>query len=88
MIEIMHKSPSADVETARKHLAEERAGLAAPPTDTRNQSVVERLFRLETSAGGVLEQLLATDLGPHKAHPIRGAGWPGGDDAILSGCPD
>lgn len=87
-MEILHKSPSADVEVARKRLAEERAGLLPPPADSRNQSVVERLFRLETSAGNTLEQLLAAELGPDKAHQIRTSGWAGGDDNILSGCPD
>lgn len=88
MVEILHKSPSSDYEAARKRLAEERAGLAAPPADSRNQSVVERLLRLQSAAGGTLEQLLAAELGPDRAHQIRAAGWPGGDDAILSGCPD
>jgi hypothetical protein len=87
-MEILQKSPSADVEAARKRLAEERAGLATPPTDARNQSVIERLFRLETAAGNTLEQQLAAELGPDKAHQIRTSGWADGDDNILSGCPD
>ena len=87
-MEILQKSPSADVEAAHKRLAEERAGLVAPPTDARNQSVIERMFRLETAAGDTLEQLLAAELGPEKAHQIRTSGWAGGDDNILSGCPD
>jgi hypothetical protein len=88
MTEILHKSPTSDYEAARKQLAAERAGLAAPPADTRNQSVVERLLRLESTAGNTLEQLLAAELGPDKAHEIRAGGWAGGDDAVLSGCPD
>jgi hypothetical protein len=88
MVEIMQKSPSADVEAARKRIAEERAGLAAPPADPRTASVVERLFRLQTSAGDALEQRLAAELGPEKAHRIRTDGWAGGDDNILYGCPD
>jgi len=88
MIEIMQKSPSSDVQAARKRLAEERAGLAAPPADPRTQSVAERLFRLESAAGTTLEQRLAAELGPDKAHQIRAAGWVGGDDSVLYGCPD
>jgi hypothetical protein len=88
MIEIMQKSPASDVEAARKRLAEERAGIAAPPADPRNQSVVERLFRLQSAAGPSLEQMLAAELGPDKAHQIRAAGWVGGDDSVLYGCPD
>lgn len=88
MIEIMQKSPASDVEAARKRLAEERAGMAAPPADLRNQSVVERLFRLQSAAGPSLEQMLAAELGPGKAHQIRAAGWVGGDDSVLYGCPD
>jgi hypothetical protein len=86
--EIMHKSPSSDVQAARKRLAEERAGLAAPPADTRNQSVVERLFRLQSTAGDTLERLIAAKLGPDKAHQIRAAGWVRGDSSILYGCDD
>jgi hypothetical protein len=88
MTEILHKSPSSDYEAARKRLAEERAGLVAPPADPRNQSVVERMLRLQSTAGNALEQLLAAELGPDKAHQIRAGGWAGGDDAVLSGCPD
>lgn len=87
-MEILQKSPSSDVEAARKRLAQERAGMIAPPADSRNQTVIERLFRLEISAGTALEQLLAAEFGPDKAHQIRTTGWAGGDDNILSGCPD
>ena len=87
-MEILQKSPSADVEAARKRLAEERAGLVAPPANSANRSVVERMFRLEITAGSSLEQLLAAELDPDKAHQIRTSGWAGGDDNILSGCPD
>ncbi len=87
-IEIMQKSPSSDIQAARKRLAEERAGLAAPPADPRNRTVAERRFRLESAAGTTLEQLLAAELGPDKAHQIRAAGWVGGDDSVLYGCPD
>jgi hypothetical protein len=132
VVEIMQKSPSSDVQAARKRLAEERGGLAAPPADPRNRSVnrsvdrsvdrsadrsvdrsvdrsadrsadrsvdrcvdrsvdrsvIERLFRLESAAGTALEQRLATELGADRAHQIRAAGWVGGDDSILYGCPD
>jgi hypothetical protein len=87
-MEIMQKSPSSDVEAARKRLAQERAGLAAPPAGARNQSVIERMLRLQSAAGATLEQLLAAELGPDKAHQIRAAGWVGGDDSVLYGCPD
>ncbi len=89
-MEILHKSPSADYEAARKQLAEERAGLVAPPADPfgRTRSVVERMLRLQATAGNTLEQLLAAELGPDKAHQIRQSGWAGGDDNVLSGCPE
>lgn len=89
-MEILHKSPSADYEAARKQLAEERAQLIAPPPDPfdHKRSVIERMLRLQTSAGGSLEQQLAAQLGPDKAHQIRQTGWAGGDDSILYGCPD
>jgi hypothetical protein len=50
--------------------------------------VVDRLFRLQIGAGNTLEQLLAAELGADKAHQIRLAGWPGGDDNILYSCSD
>jgi hypothetical protein len=86
--EILRKSPGGEVEVARKQLAAERAGLAAAPVDLRNHSVAERMFRLEIDAAGTLEQRLAAELGPARAHQIRLNGWPGGDDAVLYGCPE
>ena len=64
--------------------------MVAPPADplSRKRSVVERMLRLQGSAGNTLEQLLAAQLGPDKAHQIRQTGWAGGDDSILYGCPD
>lgn len=89
-MEILHKSPSADYEAARKQLAEERAGMIAPPADpsSHSRSVIERMLRLQATAGNSLEQLLAAQLGATKAHEIRQNGWPGGDSSILYGCPD
>jgi len=46
------------------------------------------MLRLLSGAGNTLEQLLAAQLGPAKAHQIRQTGWAGGDDSILYGCPD
>jgi hypothetical protein len=86
--EILRKSPTVDVVAARKRLAAERAGLAPAPADARGQSVIERLFRLQSSAGPSREQLLAAELGPDKAHQIRQGGWAGGDDAIMYSCDD
>jgi hypothetical protein len=86
--EIQQKSPVSDGIAARKRIAEERAGIAAPPANTRTLSVIERLFRLETSAGDTLEQLLAAELGPDKAHRIRQTGWPGGDTSFYTSCSD
>lgn len=86
--EIMQKSPTSDAVAARKQLAEERAGITAPPADTRNRSVIERLFRLESAAGDTLEQMLAAELGPDKAHQIRASGWAGGDSSIMHSCSD
>jgi len=87
-MEIMHKSPTSDHAAARKRLAEERAGMVAPPTDVTRESVIDRLFRLQIGAGNTLERLLAAELGADKAHQIRLAGWPGGDDNILYSCSD
>ncbi|HET7500192.1 MAG TPA: hypothetical protein VFK02_04290 [Kofleriaceae bacterium] len=87
-MEILRKSPSGDVEAARKELAAERAGLVPVPADTHNQSVVQRLFRLDMTAGDALERKLAAELGPERAHQIRAIGWPGGETNSLDGCPE
>ncbi|HEU4733177.1 MAG TPA: hypothetical protein VFT22_35035 [Kofleriaceae bacterium] len=87
-MEVLRKSPSAEVEAARKRLAEERAGLVPAPADTHDQSVIQRLFRLDIAAGDTLERMLAAELGPERAHQIRTAGWPGGENNSLDGCPE
>jgi hypothetical protein len=38
---------------------------------SKDQSVIEQLFRLETAAGNTLEQLLAAELGRDTSHRIR-----------------
>ncbi|HMG23406.1 MAG TPA: hypothetical protein VK607_18860 [Kofleriaceae bacterium] len=88
MIEIIQKSPHSDAIEARRRLSGERAGLAAPPADTQGQTVVERLFRLQSAAGDTLERVLATELGPEKAHQIREAGWAGSDTSVIHSCED
>jgi hypothetical protein len=87
-MEVLQKSPQGDVIAARKRIAEERAGLAAAPADARGQTVIERMFRLQTAAGDTLERMLAADLGADKAHQLRVDSWAGGDTNIIGSCED
>lgn len=89
-MEVIQKSPRPDVIAARKRIADERAGLAPPAASGQgaNQSVIERMLRLQTAAGDALERMLAAELGPDRAHQIRQAGWAGGDSNVMGSCKD
>jgi hypothetical protein len=55
-------------------VANERAGLATPPTE---QSAGERALRLQFDVGNAFEERLARELGPEVAHELRrtDGGW-------------
>jgi hypothetical protein len=76
--EIEDKSPKGAADAARRRLAQERAGLATPPTNVDGLSPAERYLRLVTALGPELEQRLGEGLGPERAHQMRLAqnGWP------------
>ncbi len=60
-----------------KKLAEERAGLAPPPSDLAALSPEERFARLVSERGDDFEKRLAAELGPMRAHELRAKndGW-------------
>ena len=70
-----------------RKLAEELAGLAAPPADVSNVSVRERLLRHMLTVGDEYERKIAEVIGPEQAHKLRtdGNGW--GAKSIYNGCP-
>jgi predicted flap endonuclease-1-like 5' DNA nuclease len=76
--EIEDKSPKGAGDAARRRLAQERAGLASPPTSLDGLSAAERHLRLIAGLGPELEQRLAERIGPARAHDLRAArnGWP------------
>jgi hypothetical protein len=83
--EIEDKSPRGEAELLRQRLAQERAGLAAPPADPSKTSPFERLLRAFMQLGDQSEAALAKHLGAERAHAIRGEGW--GSRSDSSGCP-
>jgi hypothetical protein len=84
--EIEDKSPKGSGDAARRRLAQERAGLATPPTSLDGLSPAERYLRLIAALGPELEQRLARSMGPERAHQLRAAknGWP--HKQAQSGC--
>jgi len=76
--EITEKSPDAELQALRRRIAEERAGLVAPPADLSGTSPLERYTRLMAGLGDEYERRVATVLGPARARALRADsdGWP------------
>ncbi|HJZ84471.1 MAG TPA: hypothetical protein VKN99_04830 [Polyangia bacterium] len=86
--EIEAKSPRGEPGLARQQLAQEKAGLAAPPADPRALSVYMRYLRLITSAGDAFERALADAIGADRARQLHEAQpSPWGSKWSMSGCP-
>ncbi|MEO7735909.1 MAG: hypothetical protein ABIY55_33445 [Kofleriaceae bacterium] len=64
-----------------QRISQERAGLAAPPTDLGKASALERMLRARDQS----EAAVAKRLGPERAHALRGDGWSWRME--LGGCP-
>jgi hypothetical protein len=86
--EIEDKSPRGDAQAIRTRIAQERAGLVAPPADWSKASPLERYLRYLAGLGDETEQMLAAKIGPDRAHALRAAedGWP--MKMQMSGCDD
>ena len=70
--EIEEKSPPGEHNAILQRLAQERAGLIAPPADLSKTSPLERLMRAYVQLGTRAEAALAKRLGPERAKAIRG----------------
>jgi FecR protein len=83
-IEIMQKSPAAEISAARQKIAAERAGQRAPPADPAAGSVIERYLRLAIAAPDEFERALADAIGAGRAREFRRT-WASVD--VGPGCP-
>jgi hypothetical protein len=85
--ELRDKSAPGDEERANQRIAQERAGLAAPPADLSQLSAVERGLRLQASLGERTERDLSAAIGPERARALRekNDGW--GMHREMAGCP-
>jgi hypothetical protein len=69
--EIEDKAAPGEREEIQARLAQERAGLVAPPTDLTRASPLERYLRGITVLGDEFEQKLGAVIGPDRAHQLR-----------------
>jgi hypothetical protein len=85
--ELRDKSPPGDEERANQRIAQERAGLAAPPADLSQVSAIERGMRIQASLGERTEREMGAALGPERARALRekNDGW--GMHKEIAGCP-
>lgn len=86
--EITDKTEKDDVRHVFKRLSAERAGLVEPPADLASRPAIERLFRLLTTSGDLLEEDMASRFGPELARELRDHhnGW-GSKSRSRPGCP-
>jgi len=86
--ELQDKAVPGEPQALQARLAQERAGLVAPPADLGKLSPFERYFRAFADLGNEAERALAAKLGADKAHRIRAEndGWP--MRMSMSGCQD
>jgi hypothetical protein len=77
--EIIDKAAPGTLEVARRRMALERAGLAAPPANLHALPPAEQVYRLFARLGDRFERLLGESLGPDRARFLRERwnGWPG-----------
>jgi hypothetical protein len=85
--ELRDKSPVGESNRINRRIAQERAGLAAPPTDLARLSPLERFLRRQSDLGDETERRLAEALGAAKARELRelNGGWEQRFEA--AGCP-
>jgi len=86
--ELFDKSPEGEQGRVNKRIAQERAGLAQPPTNLAGLSAVERFMRLQAALGDETEKRLGEALGPARARALRekNGGW--GMRMEQAGCSD
>jgi len=84
--EIMDKSPRGESNRIRGRIANERAGLARPPTDLSKASPLERYLRAWAALGDDTEAALARRIGADKARQLREADGLFGMHSEMGGC--
>ena len=79
-MQLLFASKTEGDEDLMRRMAEERAGMRAPPSADAEMSPYERRERLNASAGDRMAEALAKRLGESRTLEIREArsGWPGG----------
>lgn len=84
--ELQDKAAPGEPAALQRRLAQERAGLVAPPADPSKASPFERYFRALADLGNQMERELGAAIGADKAHAVRAAndGWP--SRMSMSGC--
>lgn len=68
---------ASDLQAGQRRLAQERAGLVAPPSDSSTLSLADRLVREVYGSGDRYESVAAKVLGRERAHELRvlNDGW-------------
>ncbi len=84
--ELLHKSRHAEVEEARRKIAQERAGLVPPPADPNSGTIPERYFRFMAGLGDSLQAQLEPVAGAQQAGKLRDA--IDGMHMTMNGCKD
>ncbi|HUS68357.1 MAG TPA: hypothetical protein VMZ28_27675 [Kofleriaceae bacterium] len=86
--ELFDKSPPGEQGRINKRIAQERAGLAQPPTNLAALPPIERFMRLQASLGDLTEKEIGEALGPARARALRekNGGW--GMRMETAGCND
>jgi hypothetical protein len=84
--EIIDKGGKAEMSEIRTKIANERAGLSAPPAPGTPMSASERYMRAYAALGDDTEAALAKRLGAKRASEIRGERWD--SMSTFSGCRD
>jgi ferric-dicitrate binding protein FerR (iron transport regulator) len=86
--ELRDKSPEGEASRINQRIAQERAGLAAPPADPSQLSALERFMRLQAGLGAETERRVGQVLGAERAHAMRSedGGWGWRQETV--GCPD
>ncbi|MBK9030242.1 MAG: hypothetical protein IPL61_02690 [Myxococcales bacterium] len=86
--ELQDKAIPGEPAAVQRRLAQERAGLVAPPADLSKASPFERYFRALADHGNEAERMLGGAIGPERAHQVRrhDGGWP--MRMTIAGCDD
>ncbi|HEY0710028.1 MAG TPA: FecR domain-containing protein [Polyangia bacterium] len=86
--EIKEKAPPGEVQRAYQQISGELAGTIAPPGPRHQPSAVERLARLQSTAGERFERAIAAELGATRAREVRkkNNGWNSRSNESV-GCP-